>query len=135
MLSHMVDVVKHLARQNQALKGSTQKIDVTSGINSEEPNGNLWQTLCLVSKYSQPLPKLMQKAQNYTSPKVQNELLKLMARNVLRSVAVEVREAMCYSVTIDETTDCTNQEQAVFCFRYAQQYILYCAMNCLQMVE
>lgn len=115
MLTYVIDVIRHLARQNLALRGATTK--QTADQITSEPNGNMWQTLTLVSKYSPDLSSLMRKKQNFTSPSIQNELMQLMASRVIRKLAEDVRSAMCYSIMVDETTDCTNREQAVFCLR------------------
>ena len=49
---------------------------------------------------------------------MQNEMLKVMALEVLRDVAPSRHSSPFYSVTADETTDASNLEQVVICFRW-----------------
>lgn len=115
MLSHVVEAIRYLARQNLALRGATVKKSEENLVC--EPNANFWQTLLLIKKYSPSLPLLINRKQNFTSPTIQNELLHIMSRLVLQTLADDIKSAKYYSIMVDETTDCSNSEQAVFCFR------------------
>ena len=53
----------------------------------------------------------------YTSHNIQNELLKIMAQHVLRSIAGQIQDSRFVTVMIDETTDVCNQEQVTVVFR------------------
>ena len=48
---------------------------------------------------------LKKKTDKYTSHDIQNELLKIMAQHVLRSIAVQIQDSRFVTVMIDETTD------------------------------
>ncbi len=54
----------------------------------------------------------------YTSPLVQNEILKVMALQVLREIACNLQSTPFYTVMADETTDSSNCEQVVVCLRW-----------------
>ena len=55
---------------------------------------------------------------NYMHHNVQNELLELMAKEVLnKNIMKQIKEAQFFTVMCDETTDISNQEQAVICIR------------------
>ena len=41
----------------------------------------------------------------YTSPDIQNEVLKVMALNVLRDIIYQIKKAPFFSIMVDETTD------------------------------
>ena len=43
----------------------------------------------------------------------QNEMLKIMAMNVLRKVASDLQAANFYSIMMDECTDISNKEQVI----------------------
>ena len=58
------------------------------------------------------------RANNYTAPDMQNEILREMALQVLRQVTASVRSAQFFTVMVDETTDVANNEQVVICFRW-----------------
>ena len=49
---------------------------------------------------------------------MQNELLNLMAAQVLRKKLDTVRERRFYSMMVDKGTDVSNAEQLSFCVRY-----------------
>ena len=48
----------------------------------------------------------------YTAPDMQNEILKIMPYSVLRQIAASL------TIMVDETTDVSNKEQVVVCFRW-----------------
>ena len=56
---------------------------------------------------------LQKKNDNYTSGEVQNELLKIMAHEVLRKVGNNLQGTPFLTVMADETTDISNREQVV----------------------
>ena len=60
---------------------------------------------------------LDKKTNKYTSGTMQNEMLKVMAKNILRKILEPLRNAKFYSLMVDETSDLSNLEQVVFCFR------------------
>lgn len=49
---------------------------------------------------------------------MQNEILKVMAHQVLREVTDAIRLAPFFSLMVDETTDVSNKEQVVLCCRW-----------------
>ena len=61
---------------------------------------------------------LKKKTNKYTSPEIQNEILKLMALQVLREVAANLHSTTFYTIMVDETTDVSNDEQVVLCLRW-----------------
>ena len=44
----------------------------------------------------------------------QNEMLKIMAMNVLRKVASDLQAANFYSIMMDECKDISNKEQVIY---------------------
>ena len=58
------------------------------------------------------------KTDKYSSPDVQNEMLKIMSLTVLTMIAHEIQCTPFYSIMADETTDASNNEQLVICFRW-----------------
>ena len=61
---------------------------------------------------------LEKKTDKYTSPEMQNEILKTMAMQVLRSIVESLRSVPFLTIMVDETTDISNKEQVVICFRW-----------------
>ena len=56
------------------------------------------------------------KANNYTAPDMQNEILREMALQVLRQIIASVQAAQFFTIMVDEITDVSNNEQVVICF-------------------
>ena len=61
---------------------------------------------------------LEKKTDKYTAPDMQNEILKVMALQVLRQVAELLYAASFVTIIVDEMTDISNKEQVVICFRW-----------------
>ena len=47
----------------------------------------------------------------YTSPEIQNEMLKLMGLHILRAVSADLQDSPFLTVMADETTDSSHKEQ------------------------
>ena len=60
---------------------------------------------------------LQRKCNKYTSHEIQNDLLKIMALRVLRSIADHLQKSPFLTVMIDETADISNQEQVTVVIR------------------
>ena len=70
----------------------------------------------------QLLPWLKRKTDKYTSPQIQNELLKVMATAVLRTISQSIQTCKFFSMMADEVTDSSNKEQVVVCFRSVDEH-------------
>ena len=58
-----------------------------------------------------------------TDKYMHSEILKVMALNVLRQVTLSIQSAPFFSVMVDETTDISNKEQVVICFRWVDKQL------------
>jgi len=109
-LKRIVTSVRHLARQGQSLRGHTDE------------SGNLYQLLKLRAEEDDPilLKWLTDRTIAYTSPKSQNEILKIMANTIIRGIASEIRSPALvqFSVVVDGTQDISGVEQESVCLRY-----------------
>ena len=61
---------------------------------------------------------MLNKYYSYTSHHIQNEILKLVSRDLLRLVLISVKENNFYGILADETSDINCMEQLSFCLRY-----------------
>ena len=103
--------IRFLGRQGIALRGD-----------GNEGDGNFTQLLRLRAvDQSQLFTWLERKTDKYTSPQVQNEILKVMACNVLRIICEAIQKARYFSIVADEVTDSLNKEQVVVCFRIVDE--------------
>ena len=78
----------------------------------DESNGILKQLLRMKAEEDPNLAEWLKRKENvYTSPDVQNELLKVMGLQVLRGIATVVQHSPFLTVMVDETSDVSNREQ------------------------
>ena len=110
-LLKVLSSLRFLARQGLSLRGD-----------GDETDSNLYQLLHLRGEDYPPIHQFLQKQQlKYTAHKVQNELLSIMAQQILRSIAVQIQNAVYFTIMIDETADCSNKEQVVLVFRWVSE--------------
>ena len=103
--------LRFLGRQANPLRGDG------SGLES-----NFQQLLCLCALENPHITEwLKRKTDTYTSPEIQNELLKIMSLQVLREIAKEMQASSFFSLMADETTDCSNHSQLVIVIRWVQE--------------
>ena len=57
------------------------------------------------------------KVGKFTSPDVQNKLLKIMAVSILRDIAAKLSNSVFFTLMADEVTDVSNKEQVAVCLR------------------
>ena len=58
---------------------------------------------------------LDKKTDKYTSPTIQNEMLKIVGLQVLRDIADSLQKVRCFSLMAEEVTDDSNREQVAIC--------------------
>ena len=91
--------VEYLARQALPLRGH------------QEERGNLYQLLQLRASDSSELRKWLKQKRSYTSHEIQNEILRIMAHQIQRSILNDVCTSLWYCVSADETVDVSLIEQ------------------------
>lgn len=101
--------IKYLARQGLALRGH------------RDGEGNFHQLLQLRALDNQNLKQWMMRSIDYTSYLAQNEILQLLAHDVVRSIAADVIAAKQFSVIVDGTQDSSRKEQLSICLRYVDE--------------
>jgi len=107
-LLKIISNLRFLARQSCAIRG-----------HSDESESNCVQLLTLRGEDDPRICERMNKrTTKYTSHEVQNDLLKVMALNILRSVAVRLYDAMFFTIMADEKTDASNREQVTIILRW-----------------
>ena len=92
------------------------------GSHSNDTESNFVQLFQLQVEDKQAVEAWMnKKSDNYMSPSIQNECLKLMGLNVLRMVCKNVcDDAVCFSIMADECTDI-----ATICLRWVDRDLKY----------
>lgn len=107
-LQSIAGSIQFLARQGLALHGH----------NDDE--GNFYQLLKHKGKKDARLSDWLSHSIDYTSPLVQNEILKLLGNNIVRDIAksIQALPVLQYSIIIDGTQDISGVEQESICIRY-----------------
>ena len=59
-----------------------------------------------------------QRTDKYTSPEMQNDMLKVMALRILLKISTIIQATPFYTIMVDETADVSNKEQVVVCIRW-----------------
>ena len=57
------------------------------------------------------------KDQNFTSPDIQDDILKEMSLSILHVIVDSIKNADFHSIMVNETSNLSDKEQAVFCDR------------------
>ena len=100
--------IKFLCRQGLSLRGD-----------GTETDGNLQQLLKMKAKEDPNLAEWLRRKENvYTSPEIQNEIIKHMGIKLLRNMVTEFRSSPFLTIMADETTDASNQEQVTLFVRW-----------------
>ncbi|XP_014670107.1 PREDICTED: uncharacterized protein LOC106811091, partial [Priapulus caudatus] len=107
MLLKILSNIRFLAKQALPLRG-----------HGDETHSNFIELLKLRGEDRPGVLDWMKKKTNkYTSADIQNEVLQIMALKVLRQIANNIHSAEYFTIMMDETTDVSNKEQVVLCFR------------------
>ena len=61
---------------------------------------------------------MKKKTNKYAASDMQNEILKIMSHSVLRQIAASLQSTTFLTIVVDETTDVSNKERVVVCFRW-----------------
>ena len=109
-LVKIISALRYLARQGLPLRGHGNDID-----------SNFKQLLKYRAEDDPAFANWLKKKENFTSPDIQNELLKDMSLAILRDIIKEIKSSDFHSIMLDETSDVWNKEQAVFCVRWVDK--------------
>ena len=100
-------------------------VELSENMNLEEDNlGNFREHLKLISNFDVLLNEHLDRSQtkvgplSYLSARMQNELIKLMAKEVRHHVLKEIRSARYCGILLDSTPDISDREQLSIVSRY-----------------
>ena len=108
-LLKILSSVRYLARQGLPLRGD-----------GDDKNSNFYRLLVTRGEDDPELLRWIEQkhGRKYISHEMQNEMLKVMALQILREVAARIQRSTFFSIMADETTDMSNREQLVICLRW-----------------
>ncbi|KAK2651917.1 hypothetical protein Ddye_011773 [Dipteronia dyeriana] len=113
-LKTSLEAVKWLAMQGCAFRGHDESINSTN-------RGNFIEMIKLQAKVNQEIVGIVleNSPQNakYTSPRIQKELLNILANRVRAKIREEIRDAK-FCILVDEVVDESNKEQMTIILRY-----------------
>ena len=110
----IAEVILLCARQDIALRGHDESDK------SENP-GNFKAILQLVANHDDQFQQSYRNAPRnalYTSPDIQNQIASIMSNMVREVVCTQVRDAVYFSLLVDETKDISKKEQMSIVLRY-----------------
>ena len=93
--------VEYLARQALPFRGHS------------EEQGNFYQLVALRGNESDNLKTRMRPTRSYMSHDIQNEMLQIMAHQILRAIIKNVSSSNWFAIIADETTDASLVEQVM----------------------
>lgn len=116
VLKRVLDVSLMLATCNLPFRGDSWHI-------TDRNKGNFLSLIELLSKYDTILEDLITRPSgtvNYLSPTIQNEIISLMASEVLSGIKEELLSAPFFSIIYDTTQDVSKVDQLSEVFRYVK---------------
>ena len=93
--------VDYLARQAMPLRGH------------QEVSGNFHGLLQLRGNESDELNDWLRRKKSFVSHEIQNEMVKILSQQILRSFLKEVYASKLFSISSDETVDASLTEQVI----------------------
>ena len=133
-LHSLVKCIVFCGRQNIGLRGHrNESLNSWDPIGSEEPDSNPGNFLALVHFRAAAGDKALQhsfatgtdgrgtRKVTYTTPRIQNEILDVLAEHVQGKIAKRIEAARFFSIQADEGTDSSNKEQLPLVLRYVDQ--------------
>ena len=109
VFSEIICTLRGLVRGGAAIRGS------------QETNGLLMNQLEERAVTSPEMKAWLKKRNNFLAHECQDELIKIMAGMVLRTILEEARKSLFYGVIADGTTDISTKEQLSICVRYVTE--------------
>ncbi|OCT96206.1 hypothetical protein XELAEV_18013881mg [Xenopus laevis] len=114
VLQRIINVTLTMAMGNLAFRGHRERL-------GDGNNGNFLSIIELLACYDHVLKQLLELPQGtikYLSPKVQNEIILLLAKKVERGIVSDIKSSQFYSVIMDTTQDISKIDQLSQIYRY-----------------
>ncbi|XP_026475789.1 uncharacterized protein LOC113380998, partial [Ctenocephalides felis] len=116
-LERIIEIIKFLASQNIAFRGSSDKL-------YESNNGNFLKLIELFAKFDPVIENHIHRALqpnnkvHYLSKKSQNEQLEILSKAIRDKILLSLRKSKYYSIILDCTPDASKTEQMIIIVRF-----------------
>ncbi|XP_044133368.1 zinc finger MYM-type protein 1-like [Bufo gargarizans] len=117
VMERLLNIVHFLTERNLAFRGSSDRLFTPH-------NGNFLGLVELLGKYDNVMAEHLRRvasketADHYCGKTIQNEIINLMAKQVLEDILERCRKAKYYSIILDCTPDISHKEQMSFTVRF-----------------
>ena len=111
VIGHLIDTLKFMGQLGIPFRGhrDSGRLEPVSDIKDiDTSTGNFRAILQLHSMGNSEIAAHLKESPSnatYLSPDIQNELITLIGEEILSSISSEVKDASCFAVIADETTD------------------------------
>nr|XP_047144578.1 zinc finger MYM-type protein 1-like [Hydra vulgaris] len=117
VLARIITLIRTLAGQNLALRGTCEKL-------FEPNNGNFLKYIEFLGNYDPIMSKHIQRITTseihttYLGKTIQNEIVELLANKIKNDILAKLERAKYYSLILDCTPDISHMEQMTVVFRF-----------------
>ncbi|XP_004212409.2 zinc finger MYM-type protein 1 [Hydra vulgaris] len=117
VLARIITLIRTLAGQNLALRGTCEKL-------FEPNNGNFLKFIEFLGNYDPIMSKHIQRITTseihttYLGKTIQNEIVELLANKIKNDILAKLERAKYYSLILDCTPDISHMEQMTVVFRF-----------------